>query len=157
MQIQFVRSITARRIAYGTSLAALISILAVAIVLTLTRQTSAPAAAVPVMHPAQSMALGIARPAGVDVREWPSGYSDYFLPQSGNAAAKPRSMQLGIARPSGVDVRTLPTGYSDYFLPETVNSSIPAQSMQVGIARPSGVDVRSLPSGYSDYFLPNDE
>jgi hypothetical protein len=156
MQIQHVRSITVRRITHGASLAALITILATVIMLSLVRQAPVPAAPVPVVHPA-SAPLGIARPSGGDVRSLPSGYSDYFLPETSNAETKSFSMQLGIARPSGVDVRTLPTGYSDYFLPETVNSSIPAQSMQLGIARPSGVNVRSLPSGYSDYFLPNDE
>jgi hypothetical protein len=156
MQIQHVRSITVRRIVHGAGLSALIGMLAIVIVLTLVRQAPVPAAHAPAAQPVAAP-LGIVRPAGIDVRSVPTGYSDYFLPESDNAATRSSSMQLGIARPVGVDMRSVPTGYSDYFLPETANSSIPARSMRLGIARPAGVDVRSLPTGYSDYFLPNDE
>jgi hypothetical protein len=156
MQIQHVRSITVRRIVHSAGLAALMSILAVVIALTFARQAAVPAASIPVVHSAPAP-LGIVRPAGVDVRSLPTGYSDYFLPENGNTTASSPSNQLGIARPVGVDVRSLPTGYSDYILPETVTTSISAQSMRLGIARPDGVDVRSLPTGYSDYFLANDE
>jgi hypothetical protein len=155
MQIQHVRSITVRHIAHGAGLGALIGMLAVVIVLTLVRQSATPVAPVPVARPAPAP-LGIVRPAGVDGRSLPTGYSDYFLPESGNTATKSPSMQLGIARPVGADVRSLPTGYSDYFLPETATSSIPTRSIRLGIARPVGADVRSLPTGYSDYFLAND-
>ena len=117
MQIQHARSISIRRIVHSTGLAAFIGAMAVGAALLGTRYTFTPAAHIPAARPAQSAPLGIARPAGVDVRELPAGYSDYFLPESDNVAAKPSSMQLGIARPVGVDVRESPAGYSDYFLP----------------------------------------
>ena len=156
MQIQQVRSSTVQRITLGASLAALTSIVAIGIALLGARYTSTPARHIPAAQPAQSVPLGIARPAGVDVRTLPSGYSDYFLPESSAIVAKPASMQLGIARPAGVDVHTLPSGYADYFLPESDNAAAKPVSLALGIARPAGVDVRALPTGYSDYFLPND-
>jgi hypothetical protein len=156
MQIQHVRSISIRRIVHSTGLAALVSTVAIGTALFATRYTSAPAAHIPAVQPAQSVALGIPRPAGVDMRELPRGYSDYFLPESSDAVAKPSSVQLGITRPIGVDLRTLPRGYSDYFLPQDENSAAQSVSTRLGIARPASVDVRMLPRGYSDYFLPND-
>src|SRR5262245_17613034 len=149
MQIQHVRSISVRRIVRSTGLAALISIAAIGSAFLGTRYAPAPQARIPAAPPARSAQFGISRPVGVDVRELPAGYSDYFLPESDNVAAKPSSMQLGIARPAGVDMRELPAGYTDYFLPESGRAAQPA-SMWLGLARPAWVDVRTWPAGYSD-------
>jgi hypothetical protein len=81
MQIQHIRSITVRHIAYGAGLTALIGILAIVIVLTLVRQAPVPTAHAPAAQPVAAP-LGIVRPAGIDVRSLPTGYSDYFLPNN---------------------------------------------------------------------------
>jgi hypothetical protein len=156
MQIQHVRSINFRRIALNVGLAALIGTMAVGTALLATRSTSAPAAHIPAAQPAQPVPLGISRPAGVDLHELPSGYSDYFLPETAGSRLPAQSMRLGVSRPTGVDASTLPAGYSDYFLPLNDITVVKSISMQLGIPRPAGVDVRELPSGYSDYFRSND-
>jgi len=67
----------------------------------------------------RSYPLGIDLPQGADIRELPTGLTDYIRPDSKASAVPMRSYPLGIDPPCGVDLRELPTGLTDYFRPQS--------------------------------------
>jgi hypothetical protein len=174
MQIQHVRSISVRRIAQSTGLAALISIVAIGTALLGVRYNSAPQAHIPAERLAQSAPLGVSRPSGVDVRTLPAGYSDYFLPEDSSATAQPvvgRSMVVTAPVFDGTRYKSAPivigaSGNSFgldlwsavHILAAELSKGLglDGSAAPLGIPRPAGVDVRELPSGLTDYFLPQE-
>jgi len=104
-----------------------------------------------VVTPMQSSPLGIDAPQGVDLRDLPTGLTDYIRPSSITPVVHTQSAPLGIDLPHGADVRTLPRGLSDYIRPSTITPVVHAQSYQLGIDAPQGVDLHDLPTGLTDY------
>ncbi len=100
----------------------------------------------------QSSPLGIDAPQGVDLRNLPTGLTDYIRPGSVTPVVRTHPAPLGIDAPQGVDLRALPTGLTDYIRPGSVTPAVDAQSSLLGIDAPQGVDLRALPRGLTDYI-----
>jgi hypothetical protein len=96
--------------------------------------------------------LGIDAWQGVDLRDLPTGLTDYFRPGSITPVTHTQPAPLGIDAWPGVDPRDLPTGLTDYFRPSSITPVARTQPVQLGIDAWPGVDPRDLPTGLTDYF-----
>jgi hypothetical protein len=103
----------------------------------------------------QSVPLGIDLPYGADMRELPTGLTDYLRPGSGVAVIHMQSVPLGIDLPYGADMRELPTGLTDYLRPQPAEQPVGAPSAVLGISMPTGAQYNDLPHGVTDYLRPN--
>ncbi|NWG21642.1 MAG: hypothetical protein HXY39_15135 [Chloroflexi bacterium] len=97
--------------------------------------------------------LGIDAPAGVDLRNLPSGYRDYIRPVETATPTTAAPQGSGIDLPSGAVLAQLPPGVTDYIRRTWPGllSLAPATSPEPGVDAPYGVDIRDLPPGYRDY------
>lgn len=131
-----------------------LSILLLAAALTAYRYTVPLAGSAVVVGASQAAPLGIDAPQGVNLRDLPTGLTDYLRPRGAEQPNQTSSAALGITLPYGANVHDLPFGITDYIRTGTQLASAAAVSSVLGIDLPTGTTRAGLPSGLTDYLRP---